>query len=151
MTLHLKLLRESPETVSHLSHLRLAAEFENRGRKPLTVLIDATPLSHGEYDLEFTDDRDRPVDASILGMCGTVSPLQEHEILVVEPGATLRTPVHAGRGTLGPGSYRARVRYEAHRSDHGRDSLSPVVAQRLKHFWTGTLRSNWIPFAVTGK
>lgn len=135
--------------IRHLAELRLTAVFENPGKKPLSVLIHATPLSHGGYDVEVVDAQGRPADLDGFGMCGTVAPLMEHEIQVVEPGATFRTPVHPGRGSsLKPGSYRIRVAYHAHDSDHHRDSLAPVVVQRLKVFWTGGLQSDWIPLTV---
>ena len=143
MTLHLRL---TAETTSGriLEQMNLSAEFENRGKKPVSVVIDVTPLSHGSYDLEFTDADGTPINARSFGMCGTVSPLQEREIALVEPGKTFRTPVQSAGMTLAPGAYRIRVRYEAHRSDRGEDSLAPEVVKRLKRLWTGTLRSDWI-------
>jgi len=77
-----------------------------------------------------------------------MSPLLEHEIALVEAATTFRTPVQAGRLTLAPGAYRARVRYEAHTSDHGKESLAPEVVKRLKHLWIGTLHSNWISLTL---
>src|SRR5262245_22221304 len=145
---HLTLLVDGVSEVRHLENLNLVAEFENRGKKPISVVIDVTPLSHGSYALEFTDDRERPVHPDTFGMCGTMSPLQEHEIALIDAGSRFRTPVHAGRGTLDPGNYRARLRYNAHDSYRGPESLSPEVVRRLKHFWTGTLVSNWISLTV---
>jgi hypothetical protein len=155
MSLHLTLSVDSGRgglqdraTIRHLENLTLVAEFENRGNAPLSVVIDATPLSHGRYRLEFTDDREQPVHPESFGKCGTMSPLQEREIALVEAGSAFRTPVHGERGTFGPGSYRARVQYEAYESDHARESLAPAVVMRLKHLWTGTLISNWISFIL---
>jgi len=150
MALHLTLLSEiAPGTeIRHLEQLNLAAQFENRGKKPVSVVIDVTPLSHGSYALEITDPKGKPVDARAFGMCGTLSPLQESEIVLVGAGKTFRTPVQAGGLTLAPGAYRARVRYEAHNSDRNEDSLTPEVVRRLKRLWTGTLHSNWISLTL---
>ncbi len=147
MTLHLTLSAESTSG-RLLESLHLAAEFENRGKKPVSVVIDVTPLSHGSYTLEITDPKGKPVNAHAFGMCGTVSPLQESEIALVEAGKTFRTPIRSGGLTLAPGAYRARVRYHAHQSGRDEESLSPEVVKRLKHFWTGTLHSNWISLAL---
>ena len=149
MSLHLTLSTgAATEAARSLEQLNLIATFENRGRKTLSVVIDATPLSHGRYDLEFTDAKGKPVRPDSFGMCGTMSPLQETEIADVAPGGSFITPVHAGRMTLKPGAYKVRVRYEAHDSDHAADSLSPLVVQRLKHFWTGSLQSNWVTLTL---
>jgi len=150
MALRLTLVSETAPGIQirHLEQLNLAADFENRGKKPVSVVIDATPLSHGSYALEITDAQGKPVKARAFGMCGTMSPLQESEIALIEAGTTFRTPVQSGRLTLAPGGYRARVRYEAHRSDHAKDSLAPEVVKRLRHLWTGTLHSNWISLAL---
>ena len=149
MALRLTLsIETAPETLRHLSELSLVATFENRTKKIVSVLIDATPLSHGRYTLEFTAETGRPVRPDSFEMCGTIAPLQEHEIADVKPGESFRTAVHTDRMRLPPGTYRARVRYHAHKSDRGADSLSPVVATRLKHFWTGTLLSDWLPLTL---
>jgi hypothetical protein len=147
MTLHLTLSVQKP-SVSTLYELRLTARFENRGKKPLSAVIDATPLSHGDYSVEFQDAEGRPVDLDGFGMCGTMAPLVDHEVFLVEPGSTADILVHPGRGTLGAGAYRVRVSYHAYRNDHGKDSWTPVVKERLKHFWTGDLISDWVPFTI---
>jgi hypothetical protein len=149
MTLHLTLsIGAATDGARSLEQLNLTATFENRGRKTLSVVIDATPLSHGTYDLDFTDPKGKPVRADSFGMCGTMSPLQESEIADVAPGGSFTTPVHSAGVRLKPGTYKVRVRYRAHRSDHAADSLSPVVVKRLSHFWTGTLQSDWVSLTL---
>jgi hypothetical protein len=139
----------SESSVRTLSELRLVARFENRGKKPLSVLIDATPLSHARYTVEFQAADGRPPDLAGFGMCGTMAPLMEHEIFLVDAGAVATTPVHVGRGSgLAPGDYRVRVTYHAHQSTHGKDGWTPVVKERLKQFWVGTLVSDWVPFTI---
>lgn len=148
MSLHLTLSTAATEAARSLEQLNLTATFENRSRKTLSVVIDATPLSHGSYDLEFTDPKGQPVRADSVGLCGTMSPLQEAEIVDVAPGGSFTTPVHSAGVMLKSGTYKVRVRYEAHDSDHAADSLSPVVVKRLKHLWTGTLQSNWVSLTL---
>lgn len=138
----------SGATIRSLGELNLIAEFKNRGARPVSVLIDVTPLPNGGYDLEFTDEKGRPVRPDAVGMCGTVSPLQEHEISLVEPGAAFRTPIRADHIVLEPGSYRVRVTYEAHDSPRDEQPSSDAVATRLNHLWTGTLQSNWLPLTL---
>ena len=151
MSLHLTLSAETA-SLRDLSELRLQARFENRGKKPLSAVIDATPLSHGTYRVEFRDARGGPVDLEQFGMCGMMSPLLEHEIFLVEAGGVVSTPVHGARSSgLPPGDYAVRVTYGAHASRHGEESWTPVVKERLKHFWAGTLVSDWVPFTIRSK
>jgi hypothetical protein len=148
MALHLTLVA-SPKTLQNLSELRLEARFENRGKKPLSAIIDATPLSHGKYTVEFQSADGRAADLRGFGMCGTMAPLMDHEIFLVDAGAVATTPVQVGRFSgLAPGDYRVRVTYASHKSTHGKDSWTPAVKERLKHFWAGTLVSDWVPFAI---
>jgi hypothetical protein len=127
----------------------LVARLQNRGKKVLSAVINATPLSHGEYKVEVRDREGRPVNLHAIGMCGTMSPLMEHEIFDLEPGATVPILVGAHFDLTPPGSYEARVRYEAHESDRvAKEDLDPAVVRRLKHFWTGTLHSNWVPVTI---
>ena len=133
-----------------LSHVTIVARLQNRGEQPFSVVINATPLSHGKYSIEVRDAQARPVSLHSFGMCGTMSPLLDHEIVDVAPGGTFQTLV-GGRfhGMSTPGAYEARVRNEAHDSDRfGGERLDPVVVERLNHFWTGTIDSNWVPVTI---
>jgi hypothetical protein len=147
MTLRLTLVAEKTD-LSRFADLQLFAQFENRGKKPLSAVINATPLSHGDYTVEIRDALGRPPDLERFGMCGTMAPLLEHEIFVVEPGATHRQHVYSGAANLPAGAYKARVTYTAQRSDHGRESWTPVVKQRIEVLWTGTLVTEWLPFTI---
>lgn len=148
VSLHLTLLAEKRE-LRRLSDLQLTALFENRGKKPLSAVINATPLSHGRYEVEFQDSEGRAPNLHHFGKCGTMSPLLDHEIFDVAPGTVHRVPVYGGQGAdLPPGAYRVRVTYEAYPSDHGKESWTPVVKERLKYLWTGTLVSDWVPFTI---
>jgi hypothetical protein len=132
------------------SDATFVARLQNRGKEPLSVVIHATPLSHGNYTIEVRDGGGRPVNLRAFGRCGTMSPLMEHEIVDVAPGETFQILVggHFDSQTR-PGAYEARIRYEAYENDRfGEDRLDPVVVERLKHFWTGTLHSNWVPVTI---
>jgi len=131
------------------SEVILVARLQNLGKKVLSGVINATPLSHGGYKVEVRDREGRPVNLHTIGMCGTMSPLMEHEIFDVEPGGAVPILVGANFYFTPPGSYEARIRYEAHESDRvAEKDLDPVVVRRLKHFWTGTLHSNWVPVTI---
>lgn len=147
MTLHFTLVADKA-TLRTFSDLRLHARFENRGKKPLSAVIDVTPLSHGSYTVEVQDADGGPPDLDSFGLCGTMSPLMEHEIFLVEPGAAVDVPVHLDHAGLAPGSYRLRVTYHARKSSDDEEGSTPVVKERLRHFWTGTLVSEWIPFTI---
>jgi hypothetical protein len=148
MSLRLTLALDQPDLQS-ISHMKPVARLENRGKKPLSAVIHATPLSHGEYSIEVQDARGRPVRLNAIEMCGMMSPLMEHEIFIVEPGASVDLPIPMGNiGPIPPGSYRARVTYRAHHSDSHKENWTPVVKDRLRHFWTGTLSSDWTPFTI---
>jgi hypothetical protein len=131
------------------SEVTLVARLQNLGDQVLSGVIHATPLSHGEYKVEVRDGEGRPVEIHTIGMCGTMSPLMEHEIFDVEPAGTVQILVAANFYFNPPGSYEARIRYEAWESKRVADEfLEPVVVQRLKHLWTGTLHSNWVPVTI---
>jgi hypothetical protein len=143
----------SPKHAVDRKDVLLVAQLTNFGAtRVVTPPLDGsrTGRRYPKVLLEIRDQAGRTPPRRGRAGCGNMNPFAREDFVELQSGDALSFTVDTRDYLLGPGRYRARLRYVASRALH--PGKEPTVAREARtkfdQMWEGTVESNWVSFTV---
>jgi hypothetical protein len=134
-------------------NLLLVAQLTNFGAsRVVTPPLDGSKEGrrYPKVLLEIRNQSGRTPPMRGRGMCGNMNPFALNNFVELGVGQALTFTIESDQYLLGPGRYKARLRYVASRAlDPRREpKVERSALSRFGQLWEGTVESNWVTFTI---